>query len=492
LGGPVIAEITIPLPDEDATAALGRALAPLLGPGDLVALWGELGAGKTALARAVIGALPAPGGERAAERVPSPTYTLVQTYARRPAEVWHLDLYRCADPEEVVELGWDEALAEAITLVEWPGNAGAFLPAGRLDVTLTAPDGGGRAARLHGADAGWAARLGRLNRRVAAERFVAAHGWAGAARVPLAGDASPRGYLRLVGDTETRVLMDAPPPADVRPFAHVAELLARLGFSAPAVYARDDTRGFLLLEDFGTRAVRDALAAGEPAAPLYALATDTLIALHRTGLPGEHGLPPYDTQRYLDEARLLLDWYAPAVGCTPDGEARAAWDDAWRAALACAATAEPVLVLRDFFPDNLMLLDRPGVRACGLLDFQDALAGHPAYDLASLLQDARRDVPPEREAAMLTRYLDAFPQLDAAAFRQAYTVLAAQRHAKVLGIFTRLAQRDGKPGYLQHIPRLWAYMDRCLTHPALAPVAAWLDRELPRERRVTPGHAAPS
>ncbi|SDG41148.1 hypothetical protein SAMN05216241_11133 [Limimonas halophila] len=316
--------------------------------------------------------------------------------------------------------------------------------------------------------------------------FLADAGWHDAAREPMGGDASARRYERLSGRARTGVLMDAPPPEDVRPFVHVAGVLRGLGFSAPAIEHADPENGFLVLEDFGTRTMAAALADGTPAEPLYRLATDTLIALHRCGVPGEAAVPSYSVDRYLDEARLLTDWFCPAVGVSLSRADVAAYEGAWREALANADLSPRTLVLRDYFPDNLMLLERPGVRACGLLDFQDAVTGPGAYDLASLLQDARRDVSPAIEQAMLARYLNAFPETDAAAFRTAYAVLAAQRHAKVIGIFTRLAYRDGKPDYLRHIPRVWHHLESCLTAPALAPVARWLDARVPPGARRQP------
>jgi hypothetical protein len=330
------------------------------------------------------------------------------------------------------------------------------------------------------------------------DRFLADAGWSEAARAPLAGDASFRRYLRLDRGGARAILMDAPPPnEDVRPFAAVAEMLMSLDLSPPRILARDEAAGLLLLEDLGDTTMARALDEGRAdASALYALATDTLAALHRAwaARPAAIGdtLPPYDDARLVGrEAMLLPDWYAPAVGIALDAAARADYVAAWREALTPAYGLPQTLVLRDYFPDNLMYLpERAGVRACGLLDFQDAVLGPCAYDLMSLLQDARRDVPEAIEETMLRRYLDARPDLDPAAFRAGYTVLAAQRHAKVIGIFTRLAHRDGKPGYLVHMPRLWRLMDRALSHPALAPVAVWFDRHMPARTRTIPGAEA--
>lgn len=326
--------------------------------------------------------------------------------------------------------------------------------------------------------------------RIAA--FLRDAGWGHATRRPISGDASFRRYERLADGGRRAILMDAPPEVEnVGAFRAVAELLAGMGLRPPAIKAADEAAGLLLLEDFGDRSFARVLADGGDAQALYALATDTLIALHARWSPDRAAaavLPIYDDALLVEhEAMLLVDWYLPAVGLAPEAATRARYAAAWKDALRWAHVQPSTLVLRDFFPDNLMLLDgQDGPAACGLLDFQDAVIGCCAYDLASLLQDARRDVPAAIEQAMLARYLGAFPALDPEAFRAAYTVMAAQRHAKVIGIFTRLAHRDAKPGYLQHIPRLWRLLEAALAHPALGPVAAWLDSAVPTEARTVP------
>ena len=204
-------------------------------------------------------------------------------------------------------------------------------------------------------------------------------------------------------------------------------------------------------------------------------------------------LPPYDDERLLDEALLLTDWYMPAVLGEPTPDAvREAYAEAWRSVFPIARRVPDTLVLRDYHVDNLMLLDgRPGTSACGLLDFQGAVTGPRSYDLVSLLEDARRDVAEPLAGEMLARYLTAYPELDAAAFRASYAVLGAQRGAKIVGIFTRLCQRDGKAGYLSHIPRVWRLLEGDLRAPALAPVRAWFDRHLPPSARRIPPREAP-
>jgi len=327
-------------------------------------------------------------------------------------------------------------------------------------------------------------------RAVLIEGFLARAGWAGVTRHRLAADASFRRYERLIDPSRRAVLMDAPPPQeDVRPFLVVARILHGLELSAPRILAEDAAAGLLLLEDFGDLTYTRLLAEGADEMPLYALAVDTLVALHRRFDPAVAGaLPPYDETRLLAEVALLVDWYLPAMTGQPTPAAlREDYIATWRALLPLAQASPPTLVLRDYHVDNLMRLPgREGVAACGLLDFQDALLGSPAYDLISLLEDARRDVADPLVAAMTERYLAAFPELDRERFATAAAVLAVQRSCKIVGIFTRLCVRDRKPHYLVHIPRLWRLIERGVTHSSLAPVKAWLDCHVPHSLRRIP------
>lgn len=269
--------------------------------------------------------------------------------------------------------------------------------------------------------------------------------------------------------------MDAPPPhEDVGPFIAIARHLTGHGFRAPAILAEDRVTGLLLLEDLGDARMRETIDAGTSAElPLYEAAIDLLVAL-QAHPPAD--VPPYDLAVLHREVNLLTEWFCPAAALEVDLPGYAA---AWAEVLSRVDVAE-VTVLRDYHAENIMLLDGG---ALGLLDFQDALAGHRAYDLVSLLQDARRDVPEGVEAAMLDRFKAATrPGAD---FDAAYAILGAQRNAKIVGIFTRLWQRDGKPRYLDLLPRVWAYLDRDLAHPALAPVTAWFDANIPAAKRGT-------
>ncbi|MFQ5783193.1 MAG: aminoglycoside phosphotransferase family protein [Alphaproteobacteria bacterium] len=311
--------------------------------------------------------------------------------------------------------------------------------------------------------------------------FLAAHGWDGATRRALAGDASFRRYERLCHGRRRAVLMDAPPDhEDVQPFLAIARHLKTLGFSAPAVLAADVQAGLLLLEDLGDDLYTRLLADGGEETALYAAAVDLLVALHGASVRGLD-VPSYDDARLHAETDLLVDWFLPASAGTETPEAvRAAYRAAWDAVFPLARVGGETLVLRDYHADNLLWLpERRGVARVGLLDFQDAVIGPPAYDLVSLLEDARRDVAKPTVEAMIARYLDARPELDAAAFAAAYAVLGAQRNCKIVGIFTRLWKRDGKPGYLDYLPRVWGHLARDLAHPALAPVRRWFDAHVP-------------
>lgn len=313
------------------------------------------------------------------------------------------------------------------------------------------------------------------------QTFIATTDWAGAAVAPLAGDASNRRYLRLTHARtgQSAVLMDAPPERgeDVRPFLHIARYLTQLGLSAPRILAQDEGRGFLILEDLG-----DALFARViPKVPLmeqtlYAAATDVLADLHRATPPS--GLKPYGPDTMTDMAALAFDWYL--IGATGENSPDRAEA---RAALHCLlqkyAGTTDVIVLRDYHAENLLWLPgRVGTARVGLLDFQDAMTGHPAYDLVSVLQDARRDVPQSIAATMIARYCTA-TDTDQTAFAAAYHCLGAQRNLRILGVFARLCLRDGKAGYVDLIPRVWDHLQRDLDHPAMAPVAPILRAVLP-------------
>ncbi len=493
------------LPNEEAMRRLMLDIAIALEPGDLITLSGDLGAGKTTFARALIRHL---GGDQAIE-VPSPTFTLVQTYDLPRFPVVHADLYRLAASSELVELGFNDLPENAVTLLEWPDRAAGALPVDRLDIALTLaqPLGGGyRNVRV----TGYGSFAARAERIAAIRGFLDESGFGQAERRRLQGDASTRSYERLIRGGETYVLMnsprrpDGPPVYEGRPYSAVAHLaedvrafiamsagLRDLGLSAPAIYHADSEKGLLIIEDLGAEQV----VAGDPPAPLqdrYETAVDVLVALHGRELPAvlpispkvEHRLPRYDAEAFLVEVELLLDWYLPRLNAKPSSATRAAFIALWREILRPAIEAPPTWVLRDFHSPNLLWLpQREGLARLGLLDFQDAVLGPAAYDLASLLQDARVDVAEAMEIALLGRYARARretdPNFDTTELVKVYATVAAQRATKILGIFARLDLRDGKPQYLRHMPRLWSYLQRSLAHPALAPLRAWYNVHVP-------------
>jgi tRNA threonylcarbamoyl adenosine modification protein YjeE len=504
------ANFSAALPDEQATIRLIVDIASALEPGDLVTLSGDLGAGKTTFARALIRYL----AEDETIEVPSPTFTLMQTYALPPFPLVHADLYRLTGAAELSELGLEDLPEGTVVLLEWPDRVEGLLPSDRINVELTL------APKLkiefrHARITGFGSFAPRVERIAAVRQFMAESGHSAAQRRRLQGDASTRIYERLTTGDKTLILMNSPqrpdgPPVrgnkpysaiahladNVRPFVAMARALHARGVSTPQIYHGDLDQGLLILEDLGDQRVLE----GNPPAPIierYETAVDTLLHLHAQQLPDvlpvaprvEYHLPSYDIDAFLIEAELLLDWFLPRFGGTVPDEARTHFQALWRDALQPAIDYPPTWVLRDFHSPNLLWLpDRKEVARLGVLDFQDAVMGPPAYDLASLLQDARVDVPEAAEVALLGRYVrrrradDA--GFDGSEFIKLYVTLAAQRASKILGIFARLDQRDGKPQYLRHMPRVWAYLQRSLAHPALAPLNEWYGERVPALKTI--------
>lgn len=504
--------------DEKRVVFLAEVLALYLRAGDLVTLSGDLGAGKSTFARALVRAvLDDPDAE-----VPSPTFSLVQGYATPRFTIGHLDLYRLSSPDEVSELGLDEILSTGVAVVEWPERGSGVLPVPALAITFADPRSGnvGPDTRTltFATSASFADRLARL---VDVLNFIqpdTATGPLPTIRY-LQGDASPRAYARIISPSGSRILMDSPrrpdgPPVrdglpysrvahlaeDVGPFVAVGTALHEAGFSVPDIYATDLDRGLMLIEDLGDRVFGAELAAGTPQATLWRAATETLVELRAFpattpfpfGRNEPYRLPPFDRPALAIETELLLDWLWPLVKGTPaPASAREAYAAAWEPVFDRLLAHPPGLVLRDYHSPNLIWLpDRDGARRTGILDFQDAVLGHPAYDLVSLLQDARVDVPADLEAELFAHYLHQVarrePRFDQDDFGFAYAALGAQRNSKILGIFARLAMRDGKGRYLAHLPRIWGYLNRSLSHAALAPLAAWYEHHWPQPDRAPP------
>lgn len=493
---------------------LSERIALAVAPGDAVLLEGDLGAGKTTFARALIGALSA--GD--AGDIPSPTFALVQTYDTTRIPVAHYDLYRLTSPDELVELGTDGHLDVGIAIVEWPERAGGAFAASALRISFA---DGTAADRRDIAVAAFGAAIGRL------ERVMALHGFLDTAAWPLAethlafmqGDASSRRYARISRpDGRKAIIMDSPrrpdgPPIrdgkpysvlaglaeDVTPFVAMALALHNAGASVPKIYARDLDQGFLIIEDLGDKVFTGEVQRGAAQAELWTKAVNVLVSLQEHPAPQAiaigagvtHRIPVLDTDVLSIEAELLLDWYVPAVTGRPaTALSRQAFAKAWAPVFDRLTRMPRTWVLRDFHSPNLIALpDRDAPRDVGLIDFQDALLGPEGYDLVSLLQDARVDVPPDLEARLFKHYVSerqrrhrAFA-FDEAELVFAYAALGAQRNTKILGIFARLALRDGKRQYLAHIPRIWSYLERDLEHDSLAALKSWYDEWLPADVR---------
>ncbi|MEE2746647.1 MAG: phosphotransferase [Pseudomonadota bacterium] len=320
--------------------------------------------------------------------------------------------------------------------------------------------------------------------------FLAKFGWHKAERELLAVDASFRRYERLKLKGETAVLMDAPPPEeDVKPFIKITKHLLKLGYSAPKIFAHDIGSGLLLLEDFGDSTFTNAFAAGADENKLYKSAVDVLIDLHcREPLESvPRDIEPYDNEKLIAEVMLFVDWYLKdQLGDNVQDELRDEFIEIWQELFSKHNFSNETLVLRDFHADNLMWLEnRIGIQKCGLLDYQDAVRGHPAYDLMSLLEDARRDLQPSLINGLLDYYYSAIPGSDQKEFRNVYAILAAQRHCKVIGIFSRLAVRDGKCQYLVHIPRCWSLLEQVCLTPELALLKDWLNNNISPQIRAS-------
>lgn len=484
----------IALKDENATARFGEDIARALRAGDFVALEGDLGMGKSTLARALIRSL----ADDPALEVPSPTFTLAQSYqARIPA--WHFDFYRLSSAEELPEIGFDEARDAGIAIVEWPERAGDAIGRPTLLFRLS-ENGAGRDVSVSGDEEA----LDRLARSLAIREFLDGAGWQGAWRRHFSGDASTRAYetVSLPGRAD-RILMNAPRQPDgppirdglpysriahlaetVTPFVAVARALTDAGLAAPAIEAADLDRGLLLIEHLGGEGILDD--AGVPIAERYIAAAQTLAFMHDRDWPAvlavdgaaDYALPAYDEGAMAIETELLTDWYMEHFG-KGGADAREAYREAWREQFGALDGAERSIVLRDYHSPNIIWRGAlSGTDRIGIIDFQDAVLGPAAYDVASLGMDARVTIEPELEARIVDAYCAARrrPGFDATRFRRDYAVMAAQRNSKILGIFVRLDRRDGKPQYLKHLPRIRAYLARALAHPELGRLRALYER----------------
>ncbi len=493
---------------QQALEAFAAGLALFARPGMAILLKGDLGAGKSTFARAFIRAL-------APEKdfdIPSPTFTLVQSYDETRVPAAHADLYRLSSSDELQELGLDDLLKTHVLAVEWPEKILDWPIADRLLVELSG-SGTSREAKLTVSGA-WEQALARND---AIRAFLGKTRWSEATRRFLEGDASFRRYETLHLDGEQAILMDMPARPDGPPvknglpysaIAHLAEdiraviavngELISAGLSAPRAEAYDLAQGFAVMEDLGRKVYGRMMLAGEDMTEPMSAAVAVLAKMAARDWPtevklhgGAYAVPPYDIAAQLIEVDLLPSWFWPWIhdGPIPDGP-RAEFESLWSELLPFTQGGHRVWALRDYHSPNLLWLpEREGLQRVGIIDTQDCLMGHPAYDLASMLQDARVDIPFETADRLYTEYCalrETSGAFDRAEFDLAYAILGAQRATKILGIFARLSKRDGKHGYLRHIPRVSRYLERDLQHPRLHVLKDWFDRHMPahiRERQ---------
>lgn len=485
---------------ECETSKLGASIAIAMssgpGHGDLLLLAGDLGAGKSVLARAIIRQLSG----NAQYEVPSPTYTICHEYDVSPS-VAHYDLYRLSGIDELDELGWEEQLLEGVAIMEWPERCFDTMPEGAVHIMMDSTTGEDRLITIQG-DGDF---MNRIRRSMEISDFLQKAGKGDAVREPLSADASARSY-ELVHTPHERLLLmnspamtDGPPVRDGKPYSQIAHLaesvdafvaIARLlrekQASAPEIPARDLENGLLLVEHMGNGSILDPQ--GVPILERYQVAAEFLAELHQHEFDGEiklepgntYHVPEFDEQAFLIEAGLLIDWYIPAeAGDEASMAQHASFENIWLDLHKLTGRHEKSLVLRDFHSPNIIWIpERKETRRIGVIDFQDALIGPSTYDVASLAQDARVDIPPEFEKQVVDHYIKCRTRLpkrfDEEGFRESYAIMAAQRATKILGIFIRLDRRDGKSGYLKHLPRIKNYLDRNLAHQSLAPYRDWL------------------
>ena len=504
-------DFLLTLEGEAATEALGQRLSLWVRPGMVILLEGDLGAGKSTLARAFIRRLMK---EDEISDVPSPTFSLIQTYDDTRVPVFHADLYRLNAVADVEELGLEGLLATHAGLIEWPQKLPRVPGPDVLTVSLSGR-GPMRVAKLS-ASGGWAMAL---QRDAALGDFLARTEHAASERFFFEGDASSRRYERLVSASgEMCLLMDMPQRPDGpvvkygKPYSAIAHLaenitavvavnshLVSLGYSAPRVLQSDLASGFGLIEPLGFnvygKMMLDGFDMREPLETAAAVLADMATKdwpRHPMAVDGvTHKVHDYDLQAQLMEVDLLPSWFIPhARGIEASDDQKQEFAEIWTSLLALAQPDKAQWTIRDYHSPNLLWIpDRVGLKRVGIIDSQDAVMGHPAYDLASMGQDARVDIAPQMEDHIISHYCALRQRqggFNSADFMTAYAVLGAQRSTKILGIFARLNKRDGKPGYLRHMPRVARYLARNLQHPALAPLMAWYVKHLPEAIGLTP------
>ncbi|MEM7620736.1 MAG: tRNA (adenosine(37)-N6)-threonylcarbamoyltransferase complex ATPase subunit type 1 TsaE [Pseudomonadota bacterium] len=488
--------------------------------GDVICLSGDLGSGKTTFARAFLRAM---SGQELNTEIPSPSFSLVQAYETQRFVVSHYDFYRINEPSEVLELGLDDAMNEGVTLIEWPEKASEYLPEDYINIVFHETSDPEKRRLILNGYGRWYKKLQRFQNL---NTFLQDIGWGEASQSFLQGDASARAYIRLRktneiakdGITEkvrSAILMDAPsqpdgPPIkngqsysqiaclaeDMHSFVAVGAYLREQKIYAPEIYACDLEQGFLLIEDLGHDVFGKKIAQGADILPLYRQAVDVLLKLREANpdhkvlskMCGAYALPECDACVLNAEIELLLDWYWPAKkAADAEKDIQQNFLNLYNQQFEWLVSQPRTLVLRDFHSPNLLWCEhcKCGPRV-GVIDFQDAIYGHEAYDLVSLLQDARLDVPEDIETELLAYYCTEranMDEFDRPSFMRAYALLGAQRNTKILGIFARLARRDSKPIYLQHIPRIWRYLERNLKHVSLCDLQQWYNDHFPKSDR---------
>ncbi len=482
---------------EQETSYLGNDIAMVLKANDFLCLSGDLGAGKSVLARAIIRHLAKDNNFE----VPSPTYTLCQTYETSPT-INHYDLYRISGMDEFNELGWQEALEIGCAIIEWPEQCFDKIPSNALHIVFKHQSETKRTIEI----SGYPNLLERIKRSLLIRKFLNTTPYEKFTRSPLMGDASARSYELIETEEETLLLMNAPELPDEpiikdgKPYSQIAhlaenvtafvaidELLRKKGFAAPHLKTQDLDEGLLLIEHFGNELIIDETRA--PIPDRYLASVEFLANLHLNKFQNDitlnsgevYKIPLYDSQAILIEVDLLLEWYAPSQANSKiSNEHAEAFKTIWSNLAKKVHTYEQSLVLRDYHSPNILWRkNQIGTDQIGVIDFQDAVLGPASYDVASLAQDARVDVSDELENQLVNHYIKLRLARDKGfeetAFRESYAIMAAQRATKILGIFIRLNERDGKPAYLKHLPRMQAYLKRSLKHPILADYKDWLD-----------------
>jgi len=483
--------------NEEATTRLGHDIAMALKHGDLLCLSGDLGAGKSVLARGIIRHL----AKDDAYEVPSPTYTLCQSYGTSPP-VSHFDLYRISGIDELEELGWKDTLETGCAIMEWPEQCFDEIPQEAIHIEISEQSETARSFKLSGN----LDFINRITRSLLIRNFLEQSGYKDIRRNLLMADASARSYELITHNGENLLLMnapalpDGPPIKDGKPYSKIAhlaedvtafvaidELICSKGFAAPEIKAQDLDEGLLLIEHFGNDGIIDENRV--PIAERYMAAIEFLAAFHEAEFSSDislksgepYSIPSYDKEAILIEVDLLLQWYAPSrSGGNISNKNSEYFFKLWDEYAKLVQTHEQTLVMRDYHSPNILWRgNESGTDRIGVIDFQDAVIGPVAYDVASLAQDARVDVSAELETELVNYYIKCRkakrPDFDAETFLQSYAIMAAQRATKILGIFIRLNERDGKPAYLKHLPRIQEYLKRSLKNPVLKDYKNWLE-----------------